>query len=872
MGGTNCHLLLCPPPKSPEIDFRPVRDVQVSAAGAGGGVVAWVISAKSEAALRAQAERLGAWVGERPEADVADVGFSLATGRSGLEYRGAVIGSDSQAMVAGLSGLADGQPAAQVVTGRATAGKVAFVFPGQGGQWERMAVELLDSSPVFAAHMKACAEALAPHVDWSLEAVLRGSAPESSLTRVDVIQPALFAVMVSLAALWRSCGVRPAMVIGHSQGEIAAAYVAGALTLDDAAHVVSARSRAIAELGAVGAMASIGLPAAQLNARLEGGDGRISVAAWNSPTSTVISGEPVAVQEFVGACEAEGVFARVIPVDYASHSAQIEPVREQLVGALSSITPRAGEIPFYSTVSGTVVDAATLDGEHWYRNLRQPVQFEQGTAALLNDGVHTFIEMGPHPVLAVAITESAEAHCEDPSSVAVLGSLRREEGDWQRFLTSLAEAHVHGVGVDWATVFAPYHPHRVELPTYPFQRQRYWLGARAAGAGDLGSVGLSGVGHPFLGAGVRLGSEQGWVFTGRLSLQTHPWLADHQVFDAAVLPGAALVEMALAAGAWAGLDRLEELVVEAPLVVPEHSALHLQLLLGQADEEGRWRLGVYSRFENVVEEAAEHEPWVLNAIGVLATDTDDAADSEDVPMLWPPADTAAVDTDELYDRLAEAGLHFGPAFRCVRALWRRDAAGPIHRPSMTIAKAAKGQAKRPLSATKAASVAKHPFLAIADHPSGPEESRPKQRHSRRRPRARLTSTAVLNTMSTINASTDPYRVPMLPGTASNSAAMLNSVAIIADPTSATKGLGTPKASTARRAPPISASFANAATANSEQRTQKHSCCQHHLRPILCFCAERPEALAATLGPAQPGPSPYQSCFATAVIATFVLCQ
>ncbi len=496
MGGSNCHVIVCPPSRSPEADVVSAQVTAAPVVAEAGLALAWVVSAKTETGLKAQAARLGSYLADHPGLGAADVGLSLATTRAGLEHRAVVVGADRGELLAGLAGLAAGSPTPGVVTGRVADGETAFVFAGQGGQWPAMAVQLWDSSPVFAAQMRACGQALAPHVGWSLEEVLRGG-DESWLTRVDVVQPALFAVMVSLAALWRACGVTPDMVMGHSQGEIAAAYVAGGLSLEDAAMVVALRSQAIAELAGLGGMAAIGLPAAQVDQRLTQYGQRVSVAAINSPASTVVCGEPAALDELVAACAAQGVFARRIPVDYASHSAQVEVVEQRLVAQLSGISPRAGTVPFYSTVTGEQLSTEALDGRYWYANLRQPVQFERATRGLIEQGCRALIEMGPHPVLAVAMTETVEAS--SAGAVAVLGSLRRDEGGWRRFVTSLAEANVAGVSVNWATIFAPHHPTRVRLPTYAFQRQRYWLSGRSVG--DVASVGLSGVGHPFLAGG-----------------------------------------------------------------------------------------------------------------------------------------------------------------------------------------------------------------------------------------------------------------------------------------------------------------------------------------------------------------------------------
>ncbi len=661
ISGTNAHLILEEAPAfehaSPPSAHGDVRDDSTA--------VPLVVSAKSEAALRAQAGRLSAHLADNPELDVADMGFSLATGRAGLAHRAAVVGVDRQELMAGLSALATGQPAAGVVTGRPIGGKTAFVFGGQGGQWEAMAVQLLDSAPVFAAEMEACANALAPYVDWSLKEVLSGAAAESSLRRVDVVQPALFAVMVSLAALWRSCGVEPAMVMGHSQGEIAAAYVAGALSLQDAARVVALRSRAIAEMGDSGGMATVGLPAKAVLQRLVPWDGQLSVAAVNSPAATVISGQRTVLEKFVAECETAGIFARLIAVDYASHSLHVEAVKDRLIAELATITPRTGHIPFYSTVTGTLLQTDTLDARYWYRNLREPVRFADTTRLLLDQGCRTLIEMGPHPVLAAAMAETAEAAGD--AAAAVLGSLRRGEGDWRRFVTALAEAYVHGVRVDWASVFAPYHPRRVPLPSYAFQRQRYWL-TPSAGAGNLASVGLARLGHPFLGAEVSLGDDEGWLLSGRLSLQSHPWLVDHAVYDVVLLPGTAFVEMALAAGAQAGVQRLDELILEAPLLIPDDGAVQLQVRVSGPDEDGRCPVAVHSRAESGPDEPTH--AWVRHATGLLSAGTQESAGFESLTE-WPPAGAQAVDVESLYDRLAGAGYQYGPAFQGARAIWRR---------------------------------------------------------------------------------------------------------------------------------------------------------------------------------------------------------
>ncbi|MDL4815435.1 type I polyketide synthase [Actinomadura opuntiae] len=435
--------------------------------------VAWPVSARSEDALRAQAARLREFVLGDPDADPADVGFSLATTRATLEHRAVAVGAGRQELLQSLAELAAGGEPAAVVRGESLGrpGKTVFVFPGQGGQWAGMAAGLLESSPVFRERIEECSAALAPHVDWSLTDVLTGAPGAASLERVDVVQPALFAVMVALAELWRAAGVRPDAVLGHSQGEIAAACVAGALSLEDAARVVALRSRALVSLAGTGGMASVALPADRVRPMLTDG---LSVAAVNGPGSTVVSGDPGELDGLLASCEADGVRARRIPVDYASHSAQVAALHDRLLAELAGIEPRAADIVFCSTVTGEPVDTAALDAGYWFRNLRQEVLFEPAVRALAERGHRTFVEVSPHPVLTGPVQETLE---DAAAAGVVVGSLRRDHGGWDRFLTSLAEAHVQGAAVDWEAVFAGTGARRIELPTYAFQRERYWLAA-----------------------------------------------------------------------------------------------------------------------------------------------------------------------------------------------------------------------------------------------------------------------------------------------------------------------------------------------------------------------------------------------------------
>ncbi|KOT27785.1 polyketide synthase, partial [Streptomyces caelestis] len=473
VSGTNAHLVL-------EEDIT--QDTEEPGTAPAVGPSPWVVSARDEETLRAQAARLLAHVeamsGDPARgAPVTDgaIGRALATTRSAFEHRAAVVAADRAGFVEGLTALAAGAPSPRLVRGATGAvGKTVFVFPGQGSQWPGMAVGLLDGEPVFADRMAACERALSPYVDWSLEEVVRGADGAPSLERVDVVQPVLFAVMVSLAELWRSYGIEPDAVAGHSQGEIAAACVAGALSLDDAAKVVALRSRALGDIAGRGGMASVPLPAADLGPYLRLWAGRLSVAAVNGPATTVLSGDPEAIEGIVAALVARDVRARVIPVDYASHSVHVEAIEERLRTVLAGITPRAAEVPFHSTVDAAPVpDTTVLDAGYWYRNLRQTVRFEETVRGLLDQGYGFFVEVSAHPVLTVGVEQTAEsAHPERPA--AVLGTLRRDEGGPDRFLLALAEAHTRGLSPDWSRVFVG-HDSGAELPTYAFRRRAYWL-------------------------------------------------------------------------------------------------------------------------------------------------------------------------------------------------------------------------------------------------------------------------------------------------------------------------------------------------------------------------------------------------------------
>ncbi|MEU5367129.1 type I polyketide synthase [Streptomyces sp. NPDC005925] len=660
ISGTNAHLILEQAPDVPE----PLTPPSVESPA---GVVPWVVSARGEDALRAQAGALAERATADPRlASPLDVGWSLVKSRSVFENRAVVVGRDHETLLAGLRSLAAGRPSPDVVEGTvqgASGAGPVLVFPGQGSQWVGMGARLLDESPVFAARMAECERALSAHVDWSLTEVLRGDGSE--LSRVEVVQPVLWAVMVSLAAVWADYGITPAAVVGHSQGEMAAACVAGALSLEDAARIVAVRSDALRQLMGQGDMASLSTSAEQA-AELIGDRPGVCVAAVNGPSSTVISGPPEHVAAVVAEAEARGLRARVIDVGYASHGPQIDQLHDLLTERLADIQPQATDVAFYSTVTAQQLDSTTaLDTGYWVTNLRQPVRFSDTIDALLADGYRLFIEASPHPVLTLGIQETIE-RADLPATV--VPTLRRDHGDATQLARAAAQAFTAGADVDWTGWFpAVPLPRVVDLPTYAFQRERFWLEGRRGLAGDPGGLGLASAGHPLLGAAVELADRSSHLLTGRISPRDQAWLAEHRVMDTVLLPGSAFVELALQAAARAGCEELAELTLHTPLAFGDDGAgaVDLQVAVGSVGEDGRRPVSVHSRPTGEGEDAV----WTRHAAGVVAPGGPDAVD---VPFggAWPPPGATAVGGHDPYGELASHGYDFGPASQGLVSAWR----------------------------------------------------------------------------------------------------------------------------------------------------------------------------------------------------------
>ncbi|MFF2551106.1 type I polyketide synthase [Nocardia sp. NPDC058058] len=660
IAGTNAHVIIEQAPVRP----RPERTTEPAAE-----LLAWPISARSPEALTEQAARLLAHLRAHPEFRPAEVSHGLSTTRATFEHRAVALGGNRDELLRSLEGLAEDRPGGAPRGHANAAHRVVFVFPGQGAQWTGMAVSLLAESPVFAARMAECERAFAPHVDWSLTEVLRGAPGAPSLDRLDVVQPALFAIMVSLAAVWGSLGITPDAVIGHSQGEIAAACVAGALSLADAARIVTLRSRALLAIAGRGTMASIALPVDDVRERLSGTTG-IDVAAVNGPQTTVISGDTAAVLDFNETCAAQGIRARHIPVDYASHSAHIDAIEDTILAAIAEIAPRGTDIAFFSTVAADAVDTATLDATYWVRNLRERVLFEDTFQAAYQTGYSAFLEMSPNPVLTAAMHESLEHVGAFSDYCVITGSLKRDDGGLDRLLTSIAAAHVAGVTAEWRTLTAGRALPRIDLPTYAFQRQTFWLTAGGAvNGGKPSSLGLAAPGHPLLGAIAEVPGADKFQFTTRLAQATHGWIADHALFGTVLVPGAMLLELALHAGERLGSARVDTLTMYSPITLPDKGAVHVQVVAGERDGQGRRTVTIYSRPE--VEDAAPGEnQWRLHADGKLGQP--DGLDEADTIEVWPPIGAEqALEPDTAYAGLAALGYQYGPVFRGMRAVWRR---------------------------------------------------------------------------------------------------------------------------------------------------------------------------------------------------------
>ncbi|MFE3553306.1 SDR family NAD(P)-dependent oxidoreductase [Streptomyces sp. NPDC059193] len=664
LSGTNAHVVLEEPPAAAVPSAAAAPD---AGASAGSSSYPVVVSGRDEAALREQAGRLADWAGAHPEVPVADVAVTAARHRSQFESRASVVAADSAGLVEALRSLAEGASHDAVVTGSAARrGKVVFVYPGQGSQWVGMGRALLAENETFRQTIDACDAALRPHTGWSVREVLAGEEGDHPpFDRVDVVQPALFAMGVGLSAVWRSLGVEPSAVVGHSQGEVVAAVVSGALSLEQGSQIVAQRSQAVLACAGQGGMALIERPVAEVEGFIAPYGDALSVAAVNTAGSTVISGQADAIVKIVAELSDQEVYARKINVDYASHNAQMDPLLPALSEGFTGILPQPADIAFYSTVTGCAADGAGLDGAYWCRNLREPVRFDRALNQLLDDGHGVFVEISAHPVLSMPLTDGSAER-----GGIVVGSLSRRDGTPAQLLRNLGLLHVQGHDLDWDRVLGA--GSLVPLPSYAFQREHFWLPVAQA-SGDAGSLGLEASRHPWLGAALELADADGHVFTGRLSLTDQPWLRDHTVFGSVIVPGTGLLELATAAAHEAGAVAVAELTLAEPLVIED--AVRLQITVG-APHHGRRPITLHSRPDG------PGRAWTRHASGELLLDPagPDAPGTPAAPgtpdgfadlRAWPVAGAERVALDGFYDRFAAQGIDYGPAFRGLTELWRK---------------------------------------------------------------------------------------------------------------------------------------------------------------------------------------------------------
>ncbi|QCX74530.1 Phenolphthiocerol synthesis polyketide synthase type I Pks15/1 [Streptomyces sp. YIM 121038] len=638
VSGTNAHTIIEQAPDAEE-------SAPEAAPGPADGVVPWVLSARSAEALREQAERLRSGVtGLHP----VDVGLSLATTRASFDHRAVVIADDPETRLTALTAVAEGTQTAGALTGTVAKGLLGFLFSGQGSQRLRMGRELADRFPVFAEALEQVLAEFAPQV----REVLFGEDADA-LHETGVTQPALFAVEVALFRLLESWGVRPDLLAGHSIGELAAAHVSGVWSLADAVKVVSARAGLMQALPAGGAMVAIQATETEVAADLPE---TVGIAAVNGPSSVVISGVAADAEAVGERWRAAGRKVTKLRVSHAFHSPLMDPMLDDFRRVLESVSYAAPEIPIVSTLTGRAASSEELTSpEYWVRHVRESVRFADAVSALVDEGVGTFVEVGPGGTLAALGQDSAP----EAGFVPVLRADRAEE---PALVSAVAQLYTRGVRLDWEAFFAGRGGRRVDLPTYAFQRERFWLDVLPS-VGDVSAAGLGAAEHPLLGASVALAGTDGVLLTGRLSVQSHPWLADHEVMGSVVLPGSAFVELAVRAGDQVGCDLVEELTLEAPLVLPGDGSVRVQVWVGAQDASGRRDLTLHSS----AGEPDEGRSWTRHAVGVLS---EGGRPAEASLVAWPPAGAEAVDLDGFYDRVAGRGVHYGPVFQGLRAAWR----------------------------------------------------------------------------------------------------------------------------------------------------------------------------------------------------------
>ncbi|MGW2566257.1 SDR family NAD(P)-dependent oxidoreductase [Streptomyces sp. NPDC001537] len=662
IGGTNAHVILEEPAEQPGAPQKGAG-LYLHTAPQRERSVPWLLSGADGTALRAQARKLADHLTARPDLSAADIGFSLAVSRSALAHRAMVPADDRARMLTALEALASGGDGGGSMRAVADPGlRTAFLFTGQGAQRVRMGAELRAAFPVFASAFDEVCRELDGRLELPLGQVLsaeRGSPEAALLDRTDFTQAGLFAFEVALFRLLESWGVRADFLTGHSVGELAAAHVAGVLELPDAAELVAARGRLMQALPTGGAMMSLHATEEEVLAALEHAGDRVAIASLNGPRSVVISGVRETVLAVAAGFEARGRRTVRLRVAHAFHSPLVEPMLDDFRRVAEGLAFRPPRIPVVSAVTGRPAEAAELcSPEYWVRHARRPVRFADALRRLGDHGVSAFLEIGPGPALTAAAEECLTGP--DDDGPVCITATRGGEHEPRTLLTAVARLHVHGAQVDWPTVFADSGARRVDLPTYAFQRRRYWLDAprTPTPVADTRE-------HPLLGPAFTVPDTDRTVFSGRLSPATHPWLSDHVVAGAVLVPATAFVELAVRAGHEVGCGALDELVLVALVLAPD-TGVRVQLVVGRPDESGRRPFDVYAR-----PDGDEEPAWTRHATGLLGPAPGQTPPPDPELTAWPPQGAVEIDLTDAYDGLAEGGLAYGPAFRGVRSAWRR---------------------------------------------------------------------------------------------------------------------------------------------------------------------------------------------------------
>ncbi|WP_338047488.1 type I polyketide synthase [Nocardiopsis gilva] len=701
ISGTNAHVILEAPGETPA-EPEPAATTTTP-------VVPWVLSGKSADALRGQAERLRDYAADRPDVSPLDIGYSLAATRAAMKHRAVVVGADHEELLRGLDAVASEGNAPGVARGAVSRGKTAFLFSGQGAQRLGMGRELYAAFPVFAEVFDAVVAGLDQHLDRPLKDVIwaeEGAKDSGLLNQTAFTQTALFAIEVALFRLVESWGITPDYLAGHSIGELAAAHVSGVLSLEDACALVAARGRLMQALPPGGAMVAIQATEEEAAPELVGLEDRVSIAAINGPSSVVVSGEKEVVFQVAERFKEQGRKTSRLTVSHAFHSPLVEPMLEEFREVAERLTYSAPTIPVVSNVTGALLPSApspsvdlgdsgvksgaetpisprsTVDvgsAAYWVRHVREAVRFADGIEALEAEGVTRFLELGPDGVL----TGMAQA-CVESANALLVPAARKDRDEVTALFTAVGALYADGVAVDWSAAFAGRGAKRVDLPTYAFQRRRFWLEDPALG-GDPAGLGLEAADHPLLGAVAFAPDDSGeTVLTGRISGESPSWLGDHVVAETMLFPGTGFVELAIHAGVEVGCGRVEELALEAPLALPETGGVAVRVVVGAADDAASRSLHIYSRPDG----APADVPWTRHASGTLGPDK---LPADSALTVWPPEDAQAVDLEGFYPRLAERGLTYGPVFQGLTAAWRR---GDEIFAEVTLPEGAEGEAAR----------------------------------------------------------------------------------------------------------------------------------------------------------------------------------